>query len=251
MLDADASPGFQPASRDGGMALVEGTAIIWWHQSGTTWNKIDLSTLAGADGNVHTVNRTGNATGVVPTVGEIPVAINGDIANVFNSGDGTLEIYTYNGTIWTLWQTITSDKLSSLALGTLTATTVPITNTNGTGVTLVAATVTEAGVMTAQNVVDLAAAAKSVTDTNTVDLTLAAGALSADLKIDATQDANYTVTQSATGTRLTQLAKKGPFNTHALAAVDADVIAGREYYLAVTNLEGVVSAGSKGPFFVI
>ena len=50
MLDADASPGFQPASRDGGMALVEGTAIIYWHQTGTTWNKIDLSTLAGADG---------------------------------------------------------------------------------------------------------------------------------------------------------------------------------------------------------
>ena len=57
MLDADASPGFQPASRDGGMALVEGTAIIYWHQTGTTWNKIDLSTLAGADGNNYVIAR--------------------------------------------------------------------------------------------------------------------------------------------------------------------------------------------------
>lgn len=253
MLDADASPAFQPASRDGGMGLVEGTAIIWWHQSGTTWNRIDLSTLAGPDGNNYVISR-GNATAnVAPTAAEAPVAglAAGDTANVYLN-NGQMEYWAYNGTAWVLGYTLTAQQLSdaltilsgvpanSTDLGTFTGTTI------GDNLTIKAAI---QALETALEIL-IAETPNVFADTNTVDLTYAplTRTLTADVKISATQNNVLTVVADTDGLQVNTAAAP-TYTTFALAQADAGLLVGDLYALTVNNLEGVPSNGSAGPFF--
>lgn len=249
MLDADASPGFQPASRDGGMALVEGTAIIWWHQSGTTWNRIDLSTLAGADGNNYVISRANAIAGAAPTVTEAPAAglAAGDTANVYLN-NGQMEYWAYNGTAWVLGYTITAQQLSD-ALTILSG--VPSTSTNlGTfsGTTIGDNLTIKAAIQALETAIE--ALPNVFNDTNTVDLTYVplTRTLTADVKISATQNNVLTVVADTDGLQVNTAAAP-TYTTFALAQADAGLLVGDLYALTVNNLEGVPSNGSAGPFF--
>lgn len=248
MLDADASPGFQPASRDGGMALVEGTAIIYWHQTGTTWNKIDLSTLAGADGNNYVIARGDAIAAVPPTAGEAPVIglASGDTANVYLN-NGQMEYWAYNGTAWVLGYTLTAQQLSD-ALTTLSGVASNSTNLGTfTGTTIADNLTIKAAIQALETALETVA--RTVTDTATVNLTLSgAGDLSADVKLSATQNNVLTVAADTDGLQV-DTAAAPTYATFALAQADAGLLVGDLYALTVNNLEGVPSNGSAGPFF--
>lgn len=152
ILDADTAPTFDPydvaTSRLGSpIAAVKGTTIVYFWQSGTTWTRVNIGSLAGADGNHVPINR-GNATqGTAPTIGEIPSPAIGDSASVYLTS-GKLEYWVYTGT-WGLAYTLDSTQVPNLAVGTVTSTVVPITNSAGTGFTIPQATTSLAGLLNA------------------------------------------------------------------------------------------------------
>lgn len=245
MLDADASPAVQPTTT-GAFGLVAGTAIIYWHQTGTTWNRINLAGLSSADGNNYVIAR-GNATaGVAPSAGEAASPVSGDTANVYLN-NGQMEYWAHDGTSWVLGYTLTAQQLSD-ALVTLTG---------------VAATSTTLGTFTGTTIADnlaikpaiqaleteLEKAARTYTDTNSIDLTFTAltGTLTAAVKRSATQNNIFTITEDTDGLDITTNVLP-TYNTHALATADAGLEAGSWYALTVANLEGVASNG-KGPSF--
>lgn len=247
MLDADASPGFQP-STDGGLALVRNTAIIYYHIGATNWTKIDLAALSGADGNNTVVVRGDSTVGVEPTVGEAPLAglVSGDTASIYLT-NGTLEYWVYNGAAWVLGFTTTAQTLSnalttlsgvaagSVDLGTFTGTTIPDAST------------IKAALQALETVLETSA--RTVTDTNSVDLTLSAlGNLSADVKRSVTQHNVLTLTEDTDGLEVTTAAAPA-YATIAAAFADVGLASGAWYALTITNLEGFPSAGTAGPFY--
>ncbi len=164
ILDADASPAFDPGSQGGQIAAVKGTTIVYFHSTGTTWIRVDIGALSGADGN-HVPIARGNATqDVAPTVGEVPSPASGDSASVYLT-DGKLEYWVYS-TVWTKAYVLQADLASNLAVGTITATGMPITNSNGTGFTIPEATVSLAGLLNAADKLSLS----YITVTQPVDL---------------------------------------------------------------------------------
>lgn len=238
----------------GAMIDTSGDILWLWDNPATTWNSFNLTALSAAtlDGNNYVITRGNTTTGVAPTNGEAPTVglTNGDTANIYLS-NGQMEYWVYNGTVWAVAFTITAQQLSN-ALVTLSGVASAATDLGTfTGTTIADNLTIKAALQALETALE--AAARSVTDTNTIDLTLSgAGALSANLRIDATQDANYTVTQSATGVRITENAPAGPFNSFALAAADASVIAGRRFFLSANNLEFVFSTGTAtGPLYNI
>ena len=231
------------------MALVEGTAIIWWHQSGTTWNRIDLSTLAGADGNNYVISRANATAGVAPTIMEAPVVglAAGDTANVYLN-NGQMEYWAYDGTTWVLGYTVTAQQLSD-ALTILSG--VPSTSTDlgtFTGTTVGDNLTIKAAIQALETAIE--ALPNVFNDTNTVDLTYtpATRTLTADVKISATQNNVLTVFADTDGLQVNTAAAP-TYATFALAQADAALLVGDLYALTVSNLEGVPSNGSAGPFF--
>lgn len=146
VLDADMSPGFNPGTT-GGVAVVAGTQIFYFWDTGTTWDRVDIGAISSADGN-HTPISRGNATeDVAPTPGEVPFPESGDSASVYLT-DGKLEYWVYTGS-WTKAYVLQADQASNLSNGTVDATSYTIDNSNGTGVTLAIATDALAGLMSA------------------------------------------------------------------------------------------------------
>lgn len=146
MLDADFSPGFNPGAT-GGVACVIGTQIFYFHNTGTTWDRVDIGAIGAADGK-HTPITRGNATeNVAPSVGEVPSPIDGDSASVYLTS-GKHEFWVYSSG-WSKAYVLQADLASNLSNGTRTSTTYSINNSNGTGVILAAATTSLAGLMAA------------------------------------------------------------------------------------------------------
>lgn len=307
IINADSSPAFDPGAAGGRIALVSGTQIAWFWTSGTTWIRIDIGSLSAADGNDTPITR-GNATqGVAPTGGEVPSPVNGDTATIFLT-NGMLEKWVRVSGTWNLAYTLQGDLASNLAVGTVTANTVPVTNSNGTGFTLSAATTLLAGLLIASDkqkldyisvtgainldniATNLAAlvtlsglSAGSVnfgsfsgsiisdnetlknilqelesaienayitghTDTNTIDLAVAAQTLTANLRIDSTQDLNNHITQSVSGVRIT-MQTVASYASIAAAQADAGLAIGKDYYLNIDNIDGIPTRGTAGPKF--
>lgn len=307
ILDADASPAINPGATGARMAAVSGTTIVWFWVTGTTWQRIDIGSLSAADGNDTPVNRGNSTQNVPPTLLEIPSPVDGDTASVFLT-NGMLEKWVRISGSWSLAYTLQSDLASNLAVGTVTATNVPVTNSNGTGFTLSAATNLLAGLMIAadkikmnfltvtgsinldnlvSNFNDLVTlsglAAGSVnfgifsgsiisdnetlknilqeletaiqaayitghTDTNSIDLSVTAQNITANLKLDATQDPNFQLTIGAGGTRIT-MQSLSSYASIAAAQADGGLAIGKDYYLNIDNLDGIPTAGTGGPKF--
>jgi len=246
ILDADAAPTFNPTtSFVGGIASVAGTQIIYFHQTGTTWQRVDIGALSGADGNNTVIVRANATTGVLPTPAEVPAAEldAGDTATVYLN-NGTIEYNVYDGTNWTLAFTTTAQTLSN-ALVTLSG--VPASSTDlgtFTGTTIPDNVTIKVALQTLETVIE-ALQVKSVADTATVDTTVTAlGVLTMDVKLSATQDNEFEITASADGLRITKQVL-GLYASHALADADAGLLAGGAYTLTITNLEGVPSDGTK------
>lgn len=146
MLNADVAPTFNPGP-NGGVATVIGASILYFHVTGTTWTRVNVGALSGADGNETPITRGNAATGVAPTAGEIPGSVDGDSASVYLT-DGKLEKWIKVSGTWTLAYTLQGDLASNLAIAPSTTNAV-ISNSNGTGFTLAAATAAIAGLMTA------------------------------------------------------------------------------------------------------
>lgn len=90
------------------------------------------------------------------------------------------------------------------------------------------------------------AAVATVSDTNSIQLTIAGFDLTADVILDATQDNYVTITESATGLRVTTTTLTA-YDTYALAVAEVGI--GGKYVLTKANLEGVPSDGLTGPIF--
>jgi hypothetical protein len=82
--------------------------------------------------------------------GNVVIDISGDVVRIFEGGGAyrgvTIPLLSANAGVGT---NLLAGSTTNLALGTATTTTQPITNSNGTGITLSAATTTAAGLMTA------------------------------------------------------------------------------------------------------
>lgn len=90
-----------------------------------------------------------------------PGTVNFGAGNIsFIVGDAVI----YNGSVWQ--KDPAGAAATNLALGTLTGTTIPITNSNGTGFILPSATITLAGLLSAADKVKLNAALTSFTETD-------------------------------------------------------------------------------------
>lgn len=90
-----------------------------------------------------------------------PGTVNFGAGNIsFIVGDAVI----YNGSVWQ--KDPAGAAATNLALGTLTSTTIPITNSNGSGFTLPSATITLAGLLSAADKVKLNAALTSFTETD-------------------------------------------------------------------------------------
>ena len=305
MLNADTAPAFNPGAT-GGLAKVTGTTIFYFHITGTSWTRIDVGALSGSDGNDVPIVRGNATTGVAPTAGEIPSPTNGDSANI-SLTDGKVENWVYVSSAWSLAYTLQSDKASNLAIAP-TATNATVSNTNGTGFTLAAATAAIAGLMTAadkskldlitvtspvnldtlegdvSNLILLSGAGgannlgtftgtiitdnttiknalqeletalenisdfiQSVSDTNSIDLDVTSNDLTADLKIDPTQDNLNEITVSGTGVRITAQALN-PYDSFADAQASGLAV-GDAFVLSIDNIEGIPSDGVTGPVF--
>jgi len=312
ILDADTAPTFDPGATGGQVAAVKGTSIVYFHSSGTTWTRVNIGAMSGADGN-HVPIVRGNATeDVAPTGGEIPSPVAGDSASVYLTS-GKLEYWVYS-TVWTKAYVLQADQASNLGLGTITSTVVPITNSNGTGVTIPEATTSLAGLLNAadktkisfititqavnldtmeadvaglvSDVADLTTLSgvasnatnlgaftgttitdnvtikaalqaletaletytiKTATDTNSIDMVLTGTALSANVKLNSTQDAEYAVTIGASGLRITRTTPT-VFATRALAQASGLAV-GDAYFLSAANEEGLIALGTAGPKF--
>lgn len=148
VLDADAAPTFNPfagGAAGGTMAVVKGTTIVYFWDNLTTWTRVNIGSLAGADGNHVPIVRANTTEDVAPTVGEIPSPASGDSASVYLT-NGKLEFWVFT-TVWAKAYVLQADQASNLALGTRTSTTLPVTNSNGTGITIPEATTTLAGLL--------------------------------------------------------------------------------------------------------
>jgi len=146
ILNADSSPGFDPGV-NGGVAYVTGTEIFYFHDTGTTWTKVDIGAISSADGN-HTPITRGNATeNVAPSGAEVSSPVSGDSASVYLTS-GKLEYWVYTSS-WTKAYVLQADLASNLSNGTRTTTAYTINNSNGTGITLAAATTSLAGLLVA------------------------------------------------------------------------------------------------------
>lgn len=150
ILDADTAPTFNPydVSINGSpIAAVKGTTIVYFWDSGTTWTRVNIGALAGADGNHVPIVRANTTEDVAPTIGEIPSPTSGDSASVYLT-NGKLEFWVYT-TVWAKAYVLQADQASNLAIGTRTSTAVPVTNSNGSGITIPEATTSLAGVLNA------------------------------------------------------------------------------------------------------
>ena len=145
ILDADTAPTFNPGAEGGHVAAVKGTSIVYFHTSDTSWTRVNIGSLAGADGNHVPIARGDAIENIAPTSGEIPSPASGDSASVYLTS-GKLEYWVYT-TVWTKAYVLQADLASNLAVGTVTSTTVPITNSNGTGFTIPQATTSLAGLL--------------------------------------------------------------------------------------------------------
>ena len=263
ILDADASPTFTPSGGDdAGVAMVKNTEILYFHDGGGPWTSIDIGALSSADGAPHTVIAGNTTTGVAPTAGQVSSPISGDNAIKYLS-DGTTERWVYTAA-WALAYTLDPAEVSNLAVGTVTSTVAPITNSNGTGFNLPVATASLAGIIlaadkaklgfiTVTQAVDLdametaiaAVVIDTVSDTNSVDVAIDGSKdLTATVKLSATQDKLNAVTISGDGLRVTK-ATLSAYATYALG--NAAVAVGEYYLLTKTNLEGVPSDGVSFP----
>jgi hypothetical protein len=146
ILDSDNAPTFDPGAGGGQIAAVQGSTIVYFHDTSTTWTRVDIGTLDALDGNHIPIVRGDAIEDVEPTTGEVPSPLSGDSASIILT-DGKHEFWSYSGTSWSKAYVLQADQASNLALGTLTSTDVPVTNSNGTGFTLGSATATLAGAM--------------------------------------------------------------------------------------------------------
>lgn len=89
---------------------------------------------------------------------------------------------------------------------------------------------------------------ETVSDTDTIALVLdgVTGDLTANLKIDSTQDGAYQITQTSNGIRVTRQTLQ-EFDTEAAAI--AALGSGAAYCLTINNLENVTTMGLRGPVF--
>jgi|GEM_PF-7033601 len=182
MLNADVAPTFNPGAT-GGVATVIGASILYFHVTGTTWTRVNVGALSGADGNETPITRGNATTGVAPTAGEIPGSVDGDSASVYLT-DGKLEKWVKVSGTWTLGYTLQGDLASNLAIAP-TATNATVSNSNGTGFTLAAATAAVAGLMTAS-------------DKNKLDFITVTASINLDT-LKANQDSLVTLSGVSTG----------------------------------------------------
>ena len=244
ILDADVAPTFDPTSSyDGGVASVAGTEIMYFHSAGTTWTRIDIGALSGADGNQVTITRGDAITGVAPTLVEVPAVDldNGDTATIYLN-NGTMEYWAYNGAAWALAFTTDAQTLTT-ALNTLTGVAAGATDLGTFTGTVIGDNLTIKDAFQALETEIETYTIKSATDTNSIDFTVAADVLTADVKLSATQDNEFFITESADGLRITKQTIPS-YTTHAAATADGALTAGSAYSLVVANFEGVPSTGT-------
>ena len=207
-----------------------------------------IGTLALGDGNQALITRANSIAGVAPTLAEVPAAdlLLGDTASIYLS-NGTIEYWSYDGTIWNLVFVTTAQTLSD-ALVTLTGLAPESTNLGTFSSIITVNTTIKAALQ--EIVTELETYfVKTASDTNSVDLTIdGAGDLTADVKVSATQDSEFVLTVATDGIILTRQVLPA-YVTHALADADAGLLTGDAYVLTIANLEGVPSDGT-GPRFI-
>lgn len=88
---------------------------------------------------------------------------------------------------------------------------------------------------------------QTVSNTNSVNLTITTNDLTADVRLDATQDNYLQITESTAGLRITAQTLTS-FSSFALAQASSLAV-GDAFILTINNLEGIPSDGVTGPIF--
>jgi len=128
---------------DADYTILPTDGIIAFTNNFTATRSVTLPSVSASLGKVFLVKAPPNAaTFSLTVVGNIE---GGNF--VLNANNSAVEVYS-EGSVWKIRSTV-GFSASNLALGTTTATTQPITNSNGTGFTLPAVTTSVAGLMTA------------------------------------------------------------------------------------------------------